>query len=77
MSKAINSTDKLEFAVFCIESIAVNIGVDADKVYDALAEKSSLLDDYIIANYEVLHSLSKEYIVNDILNVMNEKGIEI
>lgn len=77
MSKVINSTDKLEFAVFCIESIAINIGVDADKVYDALAEKSSLLDDYIIANYEVLHSLGKEYIVNDILNVMNEKGIEI
>ena len=77
MLNAINSTDKLEFAVFCIESIAINIGVDADKVYDALAEKSSLLDDYIIANYEVLHSLGKEYIVNDILNVMNEKGIEI
>lgn len=77
MSNAINSTDKLEFAVFCIETIAINIGVDADKVYDALAEKSSLLDDYIIANYEVLHSLGKEYIVNDILNVMNEKGIEI
>lgn len=77
MSESINNTDKLEFAVFCIENIAIKLKIDADKVYDALAEKSSLLDDYIISNYETLHSLDKEYIINDILDVLKEKGIEI
>lgn len=35
-SNAITNSDKLEFAVFCIEHIALHLGISAEKVYDAL-----------------------------------------
>ncbi len=68
---------ELEFAVFCIENIAVALGVDADKVYRALAEDSDILHEYIIPEYEILHTQSKEYIVADIIDVMKERGVEL
>ena len=71
------NSDELEFAIFCIENIAAKLGVNAENVYTALAEKSSILNDYIIPEYEMLHTQSKEYIINDILEVMKERGVLI
>ena len=71
----INNSDELEFAIFCIEGIASRLGINAEKVYHALAEKSSILNDYIIPEYEILHTQGKEYIVDDILSVMRERGV--
>lgn len=71
------NSDELEFAIFCIENIAAKLGVNAENVYTALTEKSSILNDYIIPEYEILHTQSKEYIVNDILDVMRERGVLI
>ena len=65
---------KTEFVVFCIENLAAKIGMDAEAVYQLLAEKTDILDAYIIPSYEVLHSQSKDYILEDILEVMREKG---
>ena len=73
--QSIVNSDELEFAIFCIENIAANLGVNAEKVYTALTEKSSILNDYIIPEYEILHTQSKEYIVSDILEVMKERGV--
>lgn len=42
----------------------------------ALAEKSNILNDYIVPEYEMLHTQGKEYIVNDIIEVMKERGVE-
>ena len=68
--KMISNSRELEFAVFCIENIAAHLGVDAQRVYSALTEKSDNLNSYIVPEYEVLHTQSKEYIVRDILDVM-------
>ncbi len=73
----INNSNELEFAIFCIENIAAKLNVNAAIVYDALTKKSSILNDYIIPEYEILHTQSKEYIVDDILDVMKERGITI
>lgn len=73
----INNSNELEFAIFCIENIAAKLNVNAAIVYDTLTEKSSILNDYIIPEYEILHTQSKEYIVDDILDVMKERGITI
>ena len=35
----IKNMNELEFAVFCIENVAMKLGVDAERVYQALAEK--------------------------------------
>ena len=76
MKQNIEKSRELEFAIFCIENIAAKLGVSAEKVYDALTEKSDILNDYIIPEYEILHTQGKEYIVDDIIEVMKERGEE-
>lgn len=51
--------------------------MDAERVYQASAEKSDILNGYIVPEYDVLHTQSREYIVNDIIEVMKERGVEI
>lgn len=74
--KKIKNMRELEFAIFCIENIAQKLQRTADQVYVALAEKSNILNDYIVPEYEMLHTQGKEYIVNDIIEVMKERGVE-
>jgi len=66
---------KLDFAVFCIENVAEYLNINGADVYNMLASKSGILDDYIISNYETLHTQGKEYIVNDLIEYMKEKGL--
>ncbi len=68
---------ELEFAIFCIENVAIRLNVDAQRVYAALTEKTDILNGYIIPEYEVLHTQSKEYIVEDIIEVMKERGVSL
>lgn len=72
----ITNINELEFVVFCIENIAIRLGVNAGRVYRAL-EDSHILHGYIVPEYDILHTQSKDYIVDDILMVMQERGVEI
>ncbi len=69
--------EELEFAIFCVESVAETLGVDALAVYDAYTRETNLLDDYIIPCYDILHTQGKEYIANDLIDRMREKGVAI
>jgi GTP:adenosylcobinamide-phosphate guanylyltransferase len=73
----IKSKEELEFAVFCIENVALSLGVKADKVYLALTKDTDILHEYIIPEYEILHTQGKEYIVADIIEVMKERGVKL
>lgn len=77
MDKMLCGSRELEFAIFCIENIASRLHVDAQKVYVALSEQTNILNDYIIPEYEVLHTQSKDYIVDDIIDVMHERGVKL
>ena len=67
----------MEFSIFCIENVAARLGVGAEQVYRAFVEKSNILNEYIVPEYEILHTQSKEYIVDDLLDVMKERGVEV
>jgi len=71
----INSFRELEFAVFCVENVASQLGISGEEVYKELTEQSDILYDYIVASYDVLHTQGKEYIVEDIIDIMKEKGV--
>lgn len=71
----IGSNKELEFAIFCIENVATVLEKDAQEVYKMLTEESNILYNYIVAEYEMLHTQSKEYIVNDIIEFMKESGV--
>lgn len=65
---------ELEFAVFCIENVACRRQEFPEKTYQLL-HKSGLLEQYILPAYAALHTQSKEYIVNDIIQRMSEKKL--
>ena len=56
--------------------MAAKLGVDEEYVYQEFTEKSDILNGYIVPEYEVLHTQSREYIVDDLLDVMKESGAE-
>ncbi len=76
-SQAIKNTDELEFAIFCIENVAEKLNVGAEKIYEALTEESDILNGYIVPCYDVLHTQGKEYIVEDIISLMKERGVSL
>lgn len=65
----------LEFTIFCIEEVAAKLKLSGNAVYDLLAEKNSILSDYLVPSYDVLHTQSKQYIVDDIISLMREEGV--
>ncbi len=77
MGEKIKNSNELEFVVFCIENVATKLGVEAERVYQAFTGQSDILHGYIVPEYEVLHTQSREYIVDDLIDVMKEKGVEV
>ena len=73
----IKNSDELEFAIFCIENIAARLGKNAEDVYTFLTENSNVLNGYIVPNYDILHTQGKDYIVDDIISVMEEEGVKL
>lgn len=69
--------DELEFVIFCIENLALKHGKDGTSVYTAVKDKSNILYSYIVPGYEFLHTQDKEYILEDIDDIMREQGITI
>ena len=68
---------RMEFVVFCIENLAEKLNMDAPEVYRKLTENTNILDDYIFPNYEILHTQGKEYIMEDIIDVMRKDGLQV
>ena len=69
--------NELEFAVFCVENMASALQKDAVAVYRAWTKNSRFLYDFIIPEYETLHSQDKNYIIDFLLYAMQERGIAI
>ena len=63
------------FAVFCIEALADELGTTGDKVYRMLTENSSILDDYLVPCYDSLHTQGKDYIVRELKELMQQRGV--
>ncbi len=76
-NEKIKNSSELEFVIFCIENVAARLDVNAERVYNAFTGISDILYGYIVPEYEVLHTQSREYIINDLLDVMKERGIQV
>jgi len=37
-------------------------------------KSTGILDDYIVKGYDVLHTFGKEYLMEDLISYMHEKG---
>ena len=77
VNEPVKNSEELEFAVFCVENVEIRLGVNAEEVYKAFKDKSDILNGYIVPVYEALHTQGKEYIVNDIIELMRERGVTV
>ena len=66
--------EKLNFTVFCVGGISDALKMNAGKVYRLLRD-SGILKEYIVPSYDVLHTFSKEYLIEDLVSYMKEKGV--
>ncbi len=67
---------ELDFSLFVIYSLAEKWGGSPAKTYQIL-NATGILDNYIIKCYDTLHTLGKEYLVEDITEFVREKGVEV
>ena len=75
--KATITPEQSFFAVFCLEAISDKLETTRDKVYKMLTEESGILDSYIMPSYDSLHTQGKEYIVNELIELMKRQGVKI
>lgn len=65
---------ELEFVTFLISKLAVYLNLSQSDVYQRL-NKSGILYDYIVPSYDVLHTFSSRYLMEDITDFMREEGV--
>lgn len=58
----------LEFVTFCIGKLSLLLKLPQQEVYRRL-KVSGILDEYIIPSYDVLHTFSSRYLMEDLLNI--------
>lgn len=64
----------LEFVTFCIGKLSLLLELPQQEVYRRL-KVSGILDEYIIPSYDVLHTFSSRYLMEDLTEYMREKGV--
>ncbi|MDR2132931.1 MAG: DUF3791 domain-containing protein [Clostridiales Family XIII bacterium] len=69
------SPEQSYFAVFCIEALSDELGVPGDKVYRLLTEDSDILDAYILPFHDALHTQGKGYIVRELKELLQKRGL--
>lgn len=66
--------NQVDFSTFCIGSVASSLGMREAEVYSLLKD-SGILMDYIVPCYDILHTFSREYIVEDLIGLMRKRGV--
>lgn len=64
----------LEFVTYCISKLSQVLKLPQREVYRRLKE-SGILYDYIVPSYDVLHTFSSRYLMDDLTDYMREKGV--
>ena len=67
------SSDQLDFVTYCIGNLSMRLQLPQRTIYLKLKD-SGILENYIVKGYEVLHTFGKDYLMDDIITYMQEKG---
>ena len=63
----------LDFVTYCVGNLADRLNMSASKVYKML-RSTDILNGYMIPCYDVLHTFGKEYIMDDLINLLKKRG---
>ena len=69
----IDNKNTLEFVTYCVSKLAHKLNMSQSDVYARL-KRSGILSDYLIPSYDVLHTFSSRYLMEDLADYMREKG---
>ncbi len=67
---------EMQFSVYIIYQLSLIWGKNPSEVFQIL-NQTKILDEYIIAHYDVLHTQGSYALVDDISDFVREKGIKI
>ena len=67
---------EMDFVVYCVENLSNYISEDSVKVFDLLDE-NDLIEGYILKFYDILHTQSKDWIVEDLVEQLENRGVKI
>lgn len=68
------SGNDIDFITYSIGNLSRRLNMSAAEVYRRL-KQSGILNGYIVPSYDVLHTFSKEYLIEDLIEYMREKGV--
>ena len=66
----------LEFITFAIGSVAERLQKSPSEIYK-IFRQSNVIAGYLIPAYDVLHTFGRQYLVDDLLEFMQEKGVKL
>lgn len=66
----------LEFVTFTIGSVAERLQKSPSEIYK-IFRQSNVIAGYLIPAYDVLHTFGRQYLVDDVLDFMQEKGVKL
>lgn len=64
----------IEFVTYCIGRLSFLLNLPQQEIYKRL-KSSGILYDYIVPSYDVLHTFSSRYLMEDLIEYMKEKGV--
>ena len=64
----------LDFVTYCISKLSKSLNLPQQEVYKRL-KSSGILYGYIVPSYDVLHTFSSRYLMEDLIGYMKEKGV--
>ena len=66
----------MEFVIYMIHCCANKLNIPPATVYKKLKE-ADCIRAYLVPHYEILHTQSSEYIMNDIQQYLKKRGITL
>ena len=66
----------LEFVTFTIGSVAERVHNSPSEIY-GLFKRLNVIDGYLVPAFDVLHTFGRQYLVNDVLDFLQEKGVKL
>lgn len=64
----------MHFVIFCVGNVADALHISERETYNRMM-RSGIISSYIVPCYDVLHTFSREYIVEDLIDLMRKKGV--
>jgi hypothetical protein len=66
----------LEFVTFTIGSVAERVHKSPAEIY-RLFKQTNVIAGYLVPAYDILHTYGRQYLVDDVMEFMQEKGVKL